>query len=53
LQSGDEFVQIGIAVAVESAHADRSLHFYRSPIAAVEHLASCVDDGGMRCLGVA
>ena len=53
MQSGDEFVQIGIAVAVESAHAERSLHFYRSPVAAVEHLASCVDDGRIRGFGVA
>src|SRR5262249_28622559 len=34
LQSGDEFVQIGICVAVESAHVERSLHFYRPPVAA-------------------
>ena len=50
LQSGDEFVQIGIAVAVESAHAERSLHFYGSPVATVEHFSSSIYDSGIRGL---
>ena len=50
LQSGDEFVQVGIAVAVESAHAERSLHFYGSPVATVEHFSSSIYDSGIRGL---
>jgi hypothetical protein len=53
LQSGDEFVQVGIAVAVESAHGERPLHFYRSPIAAVEHFSSGSAHGLIGRLGIA
>jgi hypothetical protein len=53
LQSGDEFVQVGIAVAVESARLDRSLQFDRPPIAAVEHFSSSIDDGKVRSFRIA
>ena len=52
LQSGDEFVQVGIAVAVESAHGERSLHFYRPPVAAVEHFSSSIHDSRIRGLRI-
>src|SRR5262249_11117912 len=44
---------IGITVAVESAHAERSLHFYRPPVAAVEHFSSSTHDSRVRSFRVA
>jgi len=51
-EPGDELVQVGIAVAVESAHGERSLHFYRPPVAAVEHFSSSIHDSRIRGLRI-
>src|SRR5262249_443010 len=38
--------------AVESAHVERSLHFYRPPVAAIEHFSSSIHDSGIRGLRI-
>src|SRR5262249_42378640 len=53
LQSGDEFVQVGIAVAVEGADVDRSFQFDRPPEATVEDFPSGIHDSGVRSFRIA